>query len=192
VSRGDGPRSRPENRAVFLDRDGVINRVLVRDGRPCSPPSLDELEILPGVEAAIRALRAAGFLVIVVTNQPDVATGKQGLAVVEAMHRALAERLMIDDFRVCYEVEHKTSRHYKPKPGMLLEAAEEHGIDLRHSFMVGDRWRDVGAGKAAGCFTIFIDYGYKERRPDKPDATVASLSEAAEIILGRPVEDGTK
>ena len=99
---------------------------------------------------------------------------------------------MIDDFRVCYEVEHKTSRRYKPKPGMLLEAAEKNGIDLRHSFMVGDRWRDVGAGKAAGCFTIFIDYGYKERRPDKPDATVASLLEAAEIILGRPVEDGTK
>ena len=192
MSRGDGPRSRPENRAVFLDRDGVINRVLVRDGRPCSPPSLDELEILPGVEAAIRALRAAGFLVIVVTNQPDVATGKQSRAVVEAMHRALAERLTIDDFKVCYEVEHKTSRHYKPKPGMLLEAAHEHGIDLRRSFMVGDRWRDVGAGRAAGCFTIFIDYGYKERRPDNPDASVASLLEAAEIILGRSVEDGTK
>lgn len=192
MSPGDGARSRPENRAVFLDRDGVINRVVVRDGRPCSPPSLGELEILPGVEAAIRALRAAGFLVIVVTNQPDVATGKQSRAVVEAMHRALAERLMIDDFKVCYEVEHKTSRHYKPKPGMLLEAAEEHGIDLRRSFMVGDRWRDVGAGRAAGCFTIFIDYGYKERRPDNPDASVASLLEAAEIILGRSVEDGTK
>ncbi len=192
MSPVDGARSRPENRAVFLDRDGVINRVVVRDGRPCSPPSLDELEILPGVEAAIRALRAAGFLVIVVTNQPNVATGKQSRAVVEAMHRALAERLMIDDFRVCYEVEHKTSRHYKPKPGMLLEAAKQYGIDLRQSFMVGDRWRDVGAGKAAGCFTIFIDYGYKERRPDKPDATVASLLEAAVIILGRPVEEGTK
>ena len=192
MSRGDGARSRPENRAVFLDRDGVINRALVRDGRPRSPPSLDELEILPGVEAAIRALREAGFLVIVVTNQPDVATGKQSLAVVEAMHRALAERLMIDDFRVCYEVGHETSQHYKPKPGMLLEAAEENGIDLRHSFMVGDRWRDVGAGKAAGCFTIFIDYGYKERRPDKPDATVASLLEAAEIILEQSVEAGTE
>ncbi len=188
----DGHRSRPVNRAVFLDRDGVINRIVVRDGRPCSPPSRDELEILPGVEAAIRALRAAGFLVIVVTNQPDVATGKQSRGVVEAMHRALAEQLMIDDFRVCYEVEREFSTRYKPKPGMLLEAAEEHGIDLRQSFMVGDRWRDVGAGRAAGCFTIFIDYGYKERRPDSPDATVASLLEAAEIILEKSVEDGAK
>ena len=174
-------------RAVFLDRDGVLNRAVVRDRKPYAPVTLDELEILPGVPSALRALHEAGFLLIVVTNQPEVARGRLGRDVVEAMHRRLREELPIDDIKACYEVDGPTSTCYKPKPGMLLEAAREHHIELAQSYMVGDRWRDVGAGKAAGCRTIFIDRGYDEPPVEVPDAVCADLTEAASLIL-HPVE----
>lgn len=170
-------------RAVFLDRDGVINRSIVRNGKPYPPASLQELEILPGVEEAIQALRHAGFLIVVVTNQPDVATGIQRREVVEAMHRELRGKLPIDDIRVCYHTDADGCACRKPKPGMLLDAAREHSIDLSRSFLVGDRRRDIAAGKAAGCYTFFIDNGYREEAPDSPDAVVASLREASRIIL---------
>ena len=170
-------------RAVFLDRDGVINRAIVRDGKPYAPATLAEFEILPGVPDALRELHDAGLLLVVVTNQPDVARGTQRREVVEAMHQRLREELPLDAIKVCYEVESPTSFCYKPKPGMLLEAAREHGIDLPRSYMVGDRWRDVGCGRAAGCFTVFIDRGYAEALRDSPDATCTDLAQASAIIL---------
>ena len=170
-------------RAVFLDRDGVINRAVLRNGKPYPPASLDEFEFLPGVERAILALREAGFLIIVVTNQPDVATGIQRWEVVEAMHDKLRATGLLDDIRACYHTDADDCDCRKPKPGMLIEAAREWHIDLAHSFMVGDRWRDVAAGKAAGCFTFFIDYEYKERHAENPDAVVTSLEEASRLIL---------
>jgi len=181
---GDGDGLIAMRRAVFLDRDGVLNRTVVRDGKPRAPATLDEFEILPGVAEALRALRAAGFLLIVSTNQPDVARGLVPRGVVEAMHRRLRQALPLDDIKACYDVDGPDSACYKPKPGMLLEAARERGIALARSYMVGDRWRDVGAGRAAGCFTIFIDRGYDEPLADVPDAVCADLPEAAAIILG--------
>ena len=170
-------------RAVFLDRDGTLNRAPVRDGRPYSPATLEEFEILADVPGALRRLREAGFLLIVVTNQPDVATGRQDRTVVEAMHDHLRTELLIDDFKVCYETEAQAPDRFKPAPGMIHEAARENGIDLAASFMIGDRWRDVGAGQAAGCKTIFIDRGYRERQPMAADWTVRSLGEAADIVV---------
>jgi D-glycero-D-manno-heptose 1,7-bisphosphate phosphatase len=181
---GQGQDSlKPMARAVFLDRDGVINEVVVRDGKPYPPATIDEFKILRGVPGALEKLDKAGFLLIVVTNQPDVARGMQRRDVVEAMHQRLREQLPLDDIKVCYEVESPKSLCYKPKPGMLLEAAQEHMIDLSSSYMVGDRWRDVGCGRAAGCFTIFIERGYSEELRDAPDATCADLTQAAAIIL---------
>ena len=171
-------------RAVFLDRDGVLNRAVVRDGKPYPPSTLDEFEILPGVADALAKLADAGFLLIVATNQPDVGRGAQRREVVESMHRRLREALPLDDIKVCYDAA-ESSPGYKPRPGMLLTAARERDIDLRQSFMVGDRWRDVGAGKAAGCFTIFIDRGYSESLVDMPDAVCADLPDAADLILRR-------
>lgn len=170
-------------RAVFLDRDGVINASVVRDGKPYPPASLKELEILPGVAEAIRSLREAGFAIVVVTNQPDVATGIQRREVVEAMHSDLRNRLLIDDIKVCYHTDADNCTCRKPKAGMLLAAAHDLSIDLTSSFMVGDRWRDIEAGKAAGCHTFFIDYGYVERKPSLPHVVVTSLKEASELIL---------
>ena len=170
-------------RAVFLDRDGVLNRSVVRAGRPYAPTSLDEFELLPGVLEALTNLRTAGFVLVVVTNQPDLATGRIRPEVAEAIHQKLRALLPIDDIKVCGHVDEDDCSCRKPRPGMLLEAARDWSIDLYRSFIVGDRWRDVSAGKAAGCKTIFVDYGYPERLVDAPDFVVTSLQEAARIIL---------
>ncbi len=170
-------------RAVFLDRDGVLNRAVVRNGRPYAPAALEEFEIEPEALVVLPALRDSGFLLIVVTNQPDVARGRLRREVVESMHRRLRAALPLDDIKVCWEVDGPASTCYKPKPGLLLAAAHDHGIDLAQSYMIGDRWRDVGAGRAAGCFTIFIDRGYTEPLTETPDAVCADLPSAAAIIL---------
>lgn len=177
-------------RAVFLDRDGVLNRALVRDGRPYPPATLEALEILPGVPEAVRRLCDAGFLAIGVTNQPDVARGTQRREVVEAMNARLAAALPLTAILVCYEDGEDCPRR-KPNPGLLLEAAERYGIDLPASFMVGDRWRDVEAGRRAGCRTVFLDLGYSERRPDPPaDWTATDLPAAAAWILSQDPDGG--
>lgn len=171
------------NRAVFLDRDGVLNRAVVRDGRPCAPASLEEMDVLPGVAEALGALRRAGFRLIVVTNQPDVGQGVQRREVVEAMHDRLRRTLPLDDIEVCYHVDEDGCVCRKPKPGMLLEAARKWGVNLQQSVMVGDRWRDVEAGRAAGCRTILIEAPYAERKAEGADAVVRSLEEANAFIL---------
>jgi D-glycero-D-manno-heptose 1,7-bisphosphate phosphatase len=173
------------NRAVFLDRDGTLTRAVVREGRPYPPSSVDGLEVLPGVAEGLARLRAAGFLLIVVTNQPDVARGSLSVVQVEAMNRALVERLPLDDVRVCThdDADHCACR--KPAPGMLVDAATDHGIDLGASVMIGDRWRDVEAGRRAGCATVFIDCQYQEELRSAPDAVVKSFAEAADWVMAR-------
>ena len=171
-------------RAVFLDRDGVINRAIVRDGKPYPPASLVELEILPGVHEALQKLHDANYLLVVVTNQPDVARGTSKREDIELMNAFLSSELPIDDFKTCYHDSGDKCNCRKPLPGALLEAAQEHNIDLSKSFMVGDRWRDIEAGASAGCKTFFINYRYAEQKPDTPDFIVSSLLEAKKIILG--------
>jgi D-sedoheptulose 7-phosphate isomerase len=171
-------------RAVFLDRDGVINRTFVRDGKPFPPYTLQELEVLPGVSEALQELKQHGYKLLVVTNQPDVARGKQSQQTIDAMHQVLSARLPLDDILVCYHTDQDQCDCRKPMPGMLLEAAKKHNIDLAASFMVGDRWRDIEAGYNAGCKTILIDYGYSEKSPaHAPDLRVGSLREAADWII---------
>src|SRR2546423_1849205 len=132
-------------RAVFLDRDGVINDALVRDGKPFSPTCIAELRILPGVAEACADLKQAGFLLIVVTNQPDIARGKASEAQVNELNRAIQDRISVDDFFVCPHDDAENCICRKPKPGLLLAAARRWDIDLSASFMVGDRWRDIEA-----------------------------------------------
>jgi D-glycero-D-manno-heptose 1,7-bisphosphate phosphatase len=171
--------------AVFLDRDGVINRAVVRAGKPYPPASVDEFALIEGVDEACRLLQQAGYLLVVVTNQPDVGRGAQSMKAVEDMHVAMCEALPIDRVEVCCDADDLSgSDRRKPRPGMVLDAARELNIDLNRSFMVGDRWRDIDCGHAAGCITIFIDYGYEEQLRVEPDLRVASLLEAAGLILG--------
>ena len=172
-----------KHRAVFLDRDGVINCALVRNGKPYPPSNLSELEIVPGAPEALARLRAAGFLLIVVTNQPDVARGKQTREGVEAIHSALQGQLPLDEFRVCYHDDSDHCNCRKPAPGLLIEAARDAQLDLTACFMVGDRWRDIEAGLRAGCTTIFIDHGYAETQPDCSHIKVKSFVEASDWIF---------
>jgi D-glycero-D-manno-heptose 1,7-bisphosphate phosphatase len=173
-------------RAVFLDRDGVINRALVRDGKPYPPRCLEEFVILDGVHDACRELKARGFWLVVATNQPDVGRGTLAQEAVEQIHAEMCRKLPIDRVEVCYDPGGGVlSKCRKPAPGMLLHAANELGIDLGQSYMVGDRWRDVDCGAAAGCRTIFIDYKYAEDLRQQPDFRVNSLLEAARLILDK-------
>ena len=172
-------------RAVFLDRDGVINRATVRGGTPFPPATEAELDVLPGVADALARLHDAGFRLVVVTNQPDVARGTQRREVIDRMHARLAALLPIDEFQVCDHDDRDGCDCRKPAPGMLEAAARGGGLSLPDSYMVGDRWRDVEAGRRAGCTTVFVDRGYDEPRPERPDAIVGSLPEAADWILSR-------
>ena len=172
-------------RAVFLDRDGVLNANVQRDGRAVAPERLDQFQILSGAADAARRLKAAGFLLIVVTNQPDVSTGRTTLATIDAMHDELSKSMPIDEFNACYHVDADNCECRKPRPGMIIDSAKRHGIDLGASFLVGDRWRDVEAGRAAGCTTIYVDYGIAQEGPLHPDRVVKSLAEAADFILSR-------
>ncbi len=178
--------------AVFLDRDGVINRALERDGKPYPPTSLAEFEILPGVAEACAKLKQAGFLLVVATNQPDVGRGTLAQSVVETIHAHMCKLLPIDRVEVCYHPGKGASDCdcRKPKPGLLLRAARELGIDLAQSWMVGDRWRDVDCGHTAGCRTVFIDYGYAEVLRQLPDFRAKNLTEAAQVILDAKEDSG--
>ena len=172
-------------RAVFLDRDGVISRALERDGLPYPPASLGEFQIFSEVPEACRRLKQAGFLLVVVTNQPDVGRRTLKKKIVEAIHAEMCRRLPIDRVEVCYHPGRGASECdcRKPKPGMLLRAARELGIDLPQSWMVGDRWRDIDCGHSAGFHTIFIDRGYAEYLRQKPHFSAGNLAGATDIIL---------
>ncbi|MBI1915741.1 MAG: HAD family hydrolase [Planctomycetes bacterium] len=191
----DGEGTHHENlspcrrKAVFLDRDGVINRNIVRGNVTHPPDRVEDFELLPGVLETAQRLVRAGFVLVVITNQPDVARGKQKREVVERMNDIVRSALPVLDVLACY---HDGSDHCpcrKPKPGMLLEAARRWDLDLERSFMVGDRWSDVLAGQAAGCRTVLIADPYSGAERCRPDHTAAALPAAADWILTFPIED---
>lgn len=171
-------------RAVFLDRDGVLNRAVIKNGKPYPPANLNELIVDEEVKPALKKLKDSGFLLIGVTNQPDVARGKTLQTTVESINNHLLKILPLDDFRVCYHDDKDHCYCRKPKPGLILEAAQTWSIHLSTSYMVGDRWRDVEAGHSAGCKTVFLDLGYTERQSGLPSTfQVKNLTEAAMQIL---------
>ncbi len=173
-----------KNRAVFLDRDGVLNEAIVRDGKPYPPRSVEETTIVTDAAPSLARLKQHGFLLLVVTNQPDVRRGATTKETVTRIHDFLSSQLPLDDFFVCYHDDSDACTCRKPLPGLIRIAADRYDVDLTASFVVGDRWRDIEAGAAAGCRTIFIDRGYNEKTPkSKADVSVFSLSEAADWIL---------
>lgn len=171
-------------RAVFLDRDGVINESVIRDGRPYPPATVGETVVANLAEACLSRLKQCGFLLVVVTNQPDVRRGTARREDVEDIHKFLAAKLPLDDFFVCYHDDGDDCLCRKPRPGLLLEAAAKHNVDFAQSYFIGDRWRDIDAGSAVGCRTVLIDHRYNEREPRaKPDLCVQSLPQAVDCIL---------
>lgn len=171
-------------RAAFLDRDGVINASLLVDGIPTPPRFPEEVVILDGVVEAIELLRKNGFLPIVVTNQPDVARGTTSFESVEAINQVIADLTGIEHFYVCLHDDADACDCRKPKPGLLIRAAKELDVDLSASCLVGDRWKDISAGLAAGVACYFIDYSYGERFPEQPFTRVSSLLEATHLVIG--------
>lgn len=178
-----GLREMVARKAVFLDRDGVLNRSIVVDGKPYPPRTWDEFVLVDGVEEGCQRLSDAGYLLICVTNQPDIARGLQNVDLVDRINAALMQRLGLHEVRVCAHDDGDNCECRKPKPGMLTQAAAQWDIDLGISFMVGDRWRDIDAGRAAGCGTVHIDYGYNERRPTSPDFVCGSFEEAVDWMI---------
>lgn len=173
-------------RAVFLDRDGVLNRAVVRDGKPYPPADAASVELVDGAVDGMARLKAAGFLLLVVTNQPDVARGTQSAAELSAINDVLRAALPLDAFFICPHDSGDGCDCRKPKPGLILQGAAAHGADLSASFVIGDRWRDMDAAKAAGVRGVWIDYGYVERGPsESPAATVKSLLEAVDWIMNQ-------
>jgi len=176
-----------KNACVFLDRDGVINRPIVRGGRPYPPGRVEDVELYDYIWEGCQRLKTAGFLLVVVTNQPDVGRGAQRREQADAINKKIAAALpQIDLFETCFHAgeefgEPCTCR--KPKPGMLFHAADVLKIDLAASFMIGDRWRDIDCARAAGCRAIFIDHQYAESLRQKPDLTVKTFSEAVAAVL---------
>ncbi len=176
--------------AVFLDRDGTLNLQIVRDGKPYPPQTLAEFQLFPGVPAACRKLAAAGFALVVVTNQPDVGRGTQSAEIVASMHQRLRQLVPeIVQVEFCFAPgdppSHPLDRRRKPEPGMVHDAAAALGLDLTRSWLIGDRWRDVDCGKRADVRTVFIDFGYVEKLRATPDFTVHSFADAAAIILAQ-------
>jgi D-glycero-D-manno-heptose 1,7-bisphosphate phosphatase len=171
-------------RAVFLDRDGVLNTAVVRNGKPYPPASVAELEVPADVIESTRRLHEAGFVLIGVTNQPDVARGTTQRHVVEEINAALRKAVPLDEMLVCYHDDADNCECRKPRPGLILDSAQTWGVDLAASFMIGDRWKDIEAGRRAGCRTVFLDRDYNERRPDPPaDFSTTSFAQAAAWIL---------
>ena len=169
-------------KAVFLDRDGVINKAFIKDGKPTSPNSLDELEILPGVKESILKLKKLNFICLVVTNQPDVPRGKINKNNVIKINNFLKKKIELDDIFVCYHDDKDNCNCRKPKPGLLLQAGKKWNVDFKKSFMIGDRWRDIQAGEKVVCKTIYLDYNYKDIKPKNPDFITHKLLNAVYLI----------
>ncbi len=171
-------------KAVFLDRDGVLNKTKVINGKPFAPKKMKDFIFLPKVVDSVRDLKKAGFVLIVVTNQPDVGNGLVEKNIINLMNKKLIESLEIDGVKVCFHSQDDNCACRKPKPGMIFEAASEFNLDLKNSYMVGDRKSDVEAGKTAGCNTVFIDCGYCESEKSyRADYIVNSLPEAVLKII---------
>lgn len=177
-----GISSKVKTKAVFLDRDGVINKAIIFERKPYPPATLQEIIILPGVLDGICALKDGGYKTFIVTNQPDVARGTIPFEVVDEINLYLKSHLGIDQVYCCFHDGKDNCDCRKPKPGMLLSAAEDWDVELSRSFMIGDRWRDIDTAKAAGVTSILIDYNYDEKR-SKPDYECTDFTSAVQYIL---------
>ena len=168
--------------AVFLDRDGTLNKTYIKKGLPISPPSFNKLKIIDGVKKSIKKLKKLNFMCIMITNQPDVARAKIKKKTVIKMNSFIKSKLKLDDIFVCYHDDKHKCKCRKPKPGLLIQASKKWRIDFSKSFMIGDRWKDISAGKKVGCKTIFINNNYKLDKIVKADFTYKTLLKAVNKI----------
>ena len=179
----------PLNQAIFLDRDGVINQAPVRNGRPFSPANMNEFLWVESIKEVTLELKSLGFLLFCVTNQPNVARGLQSREVVESFHRAILAELPIEKIFSCYHDDSDKCSCRKPQPGLIIDAQKEYGLNLTASWLIGDRWKDIDAGTAVGCNTVFLEYGYDEKLRTRPNHTIANLEQLVPLIGGQMIVD---
>jgi D-glycero-D-manno-heptose 1,7-bisphosphate phosphatase len=177
-----GIGSKIKNKAVFLDRDGVLNRAKVILNKPYPPSTMEEMEILPGVHESIQLLKHAGFILIVITNQPDVARGTADINLVNTMNNYILTELDVDEIKCCFHDDSENCLCRKPKPGMIFEAVNKWDIDLSLSYLIGDRWRDIETAKNTDVTTILIDNQYDEKKVSA-DFECSNFEEAVNYIL---------
>ena len=168
--------------AVFLDRDGTLNKNILRDGKLTPPYSCNEVELIKGTEEAIKILRKLNYIPIIITNQPDISRGKVSLQEVNTINKVICEKLQIDYIYMCIHDDNDGCECRKPKPGMIHKAAKDLKLTLNNSILIGDRWRDIHAGQAAGCKSYLIDNNYHEPKPNPPYETVLSVLHLVEKL----------
>jgi len=167
-------------RAVFLDRDGVINKAIIKNSRPLSPRIIEDFEIISEAEVALKLFRDLRYINIIATNQPDIARGLMRQQALDEMHNLIREKLAVDDIFICPHDDSDNCHCRKPKPGMIIDAAVKWNIDLGSSYFIGDTWKDIYAGKAAGCLTILLERSYNENL--NSDYVINTLLDATKII----------
>jgi D-glycero-D-manno-heptose 1,7-bisphosphate phosphatase len=172
----------PLNRAVFLDRDGVIKQAQVRNGHPFSPADMTEFFWVEPIKEVTLELKSLGYFLFCVTNQPDVGRGLQSREIVESFHATILAELPIEKVFACYHNDRDKCSCRKPRPGMIVEAQKEYDLNLAASWLIGDRWKDIDAGAAAGCNTVFLEYGYDEKLKTEPDYTISQLAQLVPLI----------
>ena len=177
-----GVGSKIKNKAIFLDRDGVLNKAIVKNRKPYPPSNIEELEILPGVYEGLQLLRHAGFKLIVISNQPDVVRGVTNIDIVDEINNSISKQLKVDEIICCFHDDCDNCECRKPKPGMILQAVKKWDIDLSISYLIGDRWRDIQTAKNIGLTSILINYDYNEKKIEA-DFECSNLEEAANFIL---------
>ena len=177
-----GVSSKVKNKAIFLDRDGVLNKSIIVNNLPFPPSNINEMEILPGVYEGIQLLKHSGFKLIVITNQPDVARGITDIEVVNELNNFILHELKIDEIKCCFHDDSDNCQCRKPKPGMILDAANEWNIDLSISYLIGDRWRDIETAKNTKLTTILIDYEYNEKKVNA-DFKCNNFEQAVNFVL---------
>jgi len=171
------------SKAVFLDRDGVINKPIIIDGKSYAPRLLKDFKIFPKVKSDVKKLKDKGFKVLVITNQPDIGNKLLKKSTLKEMHSILKAKVPLDKIYFCPHTRNDRCKCRKPKPGMIIKASNELKIDLKESYVVGDRKIDIDAGIKAGCKTIFVNNNYYEKKPTKQKKNVKSLHDAVKYIL---------
>ena len=170
------------SKAFFLDRDGVINKSFLQKGKPVAPTKLADFKIIKDVKKSLIYLKAKGYLTIIVSNQPDLRKGLLNKSVLKKMNRKLKEELKIDDIFICEHMSIDRCDCRKPKLGMILNAKKKWNIDLKNSYLIGDRWRDIYLANKLNIKCFYIDNNYKEKKPKKYNYKVISLFHAIKIL----------
>ena len=173
------------NKAIFLDRDGVINKSIIANGKPYAPLLFEDFVFYEDTKKAIVVIQSLDYKTIIVTNQPEINKGNLNHEELKRMNDRIYNELKIDDIFVCEHTSEEDCDCRKPKPGMILNASKKHNIDLSQSFLIGDRYKDIESAHAAGCNSIFIDRKYSEKFPNKQIKSVSSFYEAAIFIKGK-------